>query len=63
MFDGVSFPLKGSTEIVCTFQEIHGLLRHGVAPDNISSQLSPWTSALFEFLPPYIKKQVYISPY
>lgn len=39
-------------------QEIHGLLRQGVSVDNISSQLSPWASALFEFLPPFIRKQV-----
>lgn len=41
-------------------QEIHGLLRQGVAADKISTQLSPWSSALFEFLPPFIKKQVWI---
>ncbi|KAJ6999062.1 LOW QUALITY PROTEIN: hypothetical protein NC653_015026 [Populus alba x Populus x berolinensis] len=40
----------------------HDILRHGVAPDKISSQLSPWTSALFEFLPPYIKKQLLLHP-
>lgn len=39
-------------------QEIHGLLKEGVHADNISTQLSPWSSALFEFLPPFIKKQV-----
>lgn len=39
-------------------QEIHGLLRQGVAVDKISSQLSPWASALFEFLPPFIRRQV-----
>lgn len=26
--------------------------------ENISSQLSPWANALFEFLPPFIRKQV-----
>ena len=41
-------------------QEIHGLLREGIAADKISTQLSPWSSALFEFLPPFIKKQVRI---
>lgn len=41
-------------------QEIHVLLRQGVHADKISSQLSPWAFALFEFLPPFIKKQVYI---
>lgn len=42
----------------CALQEIHGLLIQGVSADKISSQLSPWASALFEFLPPLIKKQV-----
>lgn len=42
----------------CVLQEIHGLLKQGVSADKISSQLSPWASALFEFLPPFIKKQV-----
>ena len=42
------------------FQEIHGLLRKGVSADNISGQLSPWASALFEFLPPFIKNQVLV---
>jgi len=41
-------------------QEIHGLLKEGVQVDNISTQLSSWSSALFEFLPPFIKKQVLI---
>lgn len=45
---------------LCTTQEIHGLLRQGVSAVNISSKLSPWASALFEFLPPFIKKQVLI---
>jgi len=50
--------------LICSFQylfvpqEIHGLLRQGVAVDKISSQLSPWASALFEFLPPFIRRQV-----
>ena len=43
---------------VCFIQEIHVLHREGVSIDNISAQLSPWASALFEFLPPFIKKQV-----
>lgn len=46
---------------LCTSQEIHGLLRQGVSADNISAQLSPWASALFDFLPPFIRKQVYLN--
>lgn len=42
-------------------QEIHGLLKDGVDADKISTQLSPWSSALFEFLPPFMKKQVLID--
>ncbi|KAH8509801.1 hypothetical protein Peur_051569 [Populus x canadensis] len=54
--------IESIPEVYALLKEIHGLLRHGVAPDNISSQLSPWTSALFEFLPPYIKKQLLLHP-
>ncbi|KAG6408465.1 hypothetical protein SASPL_131478 [Salvia splendens] len=43
-------------------QEIHGLLRKGVSADNISGQLSPWASALFEFLPPFIRNQLLLHP-
>lgn len=48
------------TEATC-LQEIHGLHGKGVSAENISSQLSPWASALFEFLPPFIGKQVCID--
>lgn len=46
---------------ICASQEIHGLLRQGVSADNISAQLTPWASALFEFLPPFIRKQVHLN--
>ncbi|KAL7127927.1 hypothetical protein ABFS83_14G282600 [Erythranthe nasuta] len=52
-----SFP-----EVFALLQEIHGLLRQGVSADNISAQLSPWASALFEFLPPFIRKQLLLHP-
>ncbi|KAF9686562.1 hypothetical protein SADUNF_Sadunf02G0002100 [Salix dunnii] len=42
--------------------EIHSLLKQGVAPDSISSQLSPWASALLEFLPPFIKRELLLHP-
>lgn len=42
-----------------SFKEIHVLLKNGVSTDSISGQLSPWASALFESMPPFIKKQVY----
>lgn len=44
--------------VLYILQEIHGLQGQGVSVDNISSQLSPWASALFEFLPPFIRRQV-----
>ncbi|KAL8030444.1 hypothetical protein ABFX02_14G286600 [Erythranthe guttata] len=52
-----SFP-----EVFALLQEIHALLRQGVSADNISAQLSPWASALFEFLPPFIRKQLLLHP-
>ncbi|KAK9135588.1 hypothetical protein Syun_014918 [Stephania yunnanensis] len=50
--------IESIPEIYALLQEIHGLYREGVSGDNISSQLSPWASALFEFLPPFIKTQI-----
>jgi hypothetical protein len=48
------------TNFLCSFgKEIHGLHLKGVSVENISSQLSPWATALFEFLPPFIRKQVH----
>ncbi|CAD5317377.1 unnamed protein product [Arabidopsis thaliana] len=49
-------------ELYALLKEIHGLLKEGVQVDNISTQLSPWSSALFEFLPPFIKKQLLLHP-
>ncbi|WVZ73955.1 hypothetical protein U9M48_022203 [Paspalum notatum var. saurae] len=49
-------------ELYALLQEIHGLHGKGVSVENISSQLSPWASALFEFLPPFIRKQLLLHP-
>ncbi|KAM3243256.1 hypothetical protein ACQJBY_055297 [Aegilops geniculata] len=47
-------------ELYALLQEINGLHGKGVSVENISSQLSPWASALFEFLPQFIRQQVCI---
>ncbi|KAG1359022.1 Pyrophosphate--fructose 6-phosphate 1-phosphotransferase subunit alpha [Cocos nucifera] len=49
-------------ELYALIQEIHGLHLHGASAENIPSQLSPWASALFEFLPPFIRKQLLLHP-
>ncbi|KAK4753378.1 hypothetical protein SAY87_022176 [Trapa incisa] len=54
--------IESIPEVYALLKEIHGLLRQGVHVDQISSQLSPWASALFEFLPPFIKKQLLLFP-
>ncbi|KAI6688535.1 hypothetical protein NL676_025363 [Syzygium grande] len=54
--------IESIPEVYSLLKEIHGLLRQGVSMDKISSQLSPWASALFEFLPPFIKKQLLLHP-
>lgn len=54
--------IESIPEVYALLQEIHGLLRQGVSADSISSQLSPWASALFEFLPPFIRKQLLLHP-
>ncbi|KAI3465496.1 hypothetical protein Pfo_022159 [Paulownia fortunei] len=54
--------IESIPEVYALLQEIHKLLREGVSADNISAQLSPWASALFEFLPPFIRKQLLLHP-
>ncbi|KAL0366526.1 UNVERIFIED_CONTAM: Pyrophosphate--fructose 6-phosphate 1-phosphotransferase subunit alpha [Sesamum radiatum] len=54
--------IESIPEVFALLQEIHSLLRQGVSADNISAQLSPWASALFEFLPPFIRKQLLLHP-
>ncbi|XP_009777872.1 pyrophosphate--fructose 6-phosphate 1-phosphotransferase subunit alpha [Nicotiana sylvestris] len=54
--------IESIPEVYALLQEIHGLLRQGVSADKISSQLSPWASALFEFLPYFIRKQLLLHP-
>ncbi|XP_057738400.1 pyrophosphate--fructose 6-phosphate 1-phosphotransferase subunit alpha [Arachis stenosperma] len=54
--------IESIPEVYALLKEIHGLLRQGVPTDKISSQLSPWASALFEFLPPFIRKQLLLYP-
>eukprot|EP00268_Persea_americana_P015715 TRINITY_DN1736_c0_g1_i2.p1 TRINITY_DN1736_c0_g1~~TRINITY_DN1736_c0_g1_i2.p1 ORF type:complete len:387 (-),score=74.99 TRINITY_DN1736_c0_g1_i2:1122-2282(-) len=54
--------IESIPEVYALLQEIHGLHGQGVSADNISAQLSPWASALFEFLPPFIKRQVPFFP-
>ncbi|KAJ4763288.1 Pyrophosphate--fructose 6-phosphate 1-phosphotransferase subunit alpha [Rhynchospora pubera] len=49
-------------EMYALLQEIHELHRNGIPAEKISSHLSPWASALFEFLPPFIKKELLLSP-
>ncbi|CAL9778756.1 unnamed protein product [Musa acuminata subsp. burmannicoides] len=49
-------------ELYALLQEIHGLHRQGVSVETIPSQLSPWASALFEFLPPFMRKQLLLHP-
>ncbi|XP_027362878.1 pyrophosphate--fructose 6-phosphate 1-phosphotransferase subunit alpha [Abrus precatorius] len=54
--------IESIPEVYALLKEIHTLLRQGVASDKISSQLSPWASALFEFMPPFIRKQLLLYP-
>ncbi|KAG9134234.1 hypothetical protein Leryth_019178 [Lithospermum erythrorhizon] len=54
--------IESIPEVYALLQEIHGLLKQGVSVDNISTQLSPWASALFNFLPIFIRKQLLLHP-
>nr|GEV40706.1 pyrophosphate--fructose 6-phosphate 1-phosphotransferase subunit alpha [Tanacetum cinerariifolium] len=52
--------IESIPEFHALLQEIHSLLQEGVSADKIPLQLSPWTSALFEFLPPFIRDKEYL---
>ncbi|KAF8379080.1 hypothetical protein HHK36_028508 [Tetracentron sinense] len=54
--------IESIPEVHALLQEIHALHKNGVSVDKISAQLSPWASAMFKFLPPFIKKQLLLSP-
>ncbi|KAJ1394966.1 Pyrophosphate-dependent phosphofructokinase PfpB [Sesbania bispinosa] len=54
--------IESIPEVYALLKEIHSLLRQGVAVEKISAQLSPWASALFEFLPPFIRRQLLLYP-
>ncbi|PPR94298.1 hypothetical protein GOBAR_AA26372 [Gossypium barbadense] len=54
--------IESIPEVYALLKEIHSLLRQNVSADKISSQLSPWASALFEFLPHFIRKQLLLQP-
>ncbi|KAI5418454.1 hypothetical protein KIW84_042911 [Lathyrus oleraceus] len=61
-YHGVILLLEGLVEsipeIYALLKEIHVLLQQGVAADKIFVHLSPWASTLFEFLPPFIRRQL-----
>ncbi|KAG9452142.1 hypothetical protein H6P81_005046 [Aristolochia fimbriata] len=54
--------IESIPEVHALLQEIHGLLKKGVTADNIARQLSPWASALYQFLPTFIRKQLILYP-
>ncbi|KAL6562967.1 hypothetical protein OROHE_005554 [Orobanche hederae] len=54
--------IESIPEVYALLQEILGLLREGVRAYKISAKLSPWSSALFEFLPLFIKNQLLLHP-
>ncbi|ONK58963.1 uncharacterized protein A4U43_C08F1530 [Asparagus officinalis] len=54
--------IESIPEVYALLQEIHVLLMNGVTADNISTHLSPWASALFESMPPFIKKELLLFP-
>ncbi|KAG9456610.1 hypothetical protein H6P81_001118 [Aristolochia fimbriata] len=54
--------IESIPEVYALLQEIHGLHREGISADNISAHLSPWASALIEFLPLFIRRQLLLHP-
>jgi pyrophosphate--fructose-6-phosphate 1-phosphotransferase len=53
--------IENIPEFYALLQEINSLLKQDVNVENISSHLSPWAAALFEFLPNFIKKQLLLD--
>ncbi|KAJ7551582.1 hypothetical protein O6H91_06G021000 [Diphasiastrum complanatum] len=49
--------IESIPEVNALLEEIHGLLKQGISIERIPLRLSPWASALFQFLPPFIRKQ------
>ncbi|KAK8926500.1 Pyrophosphate--fructose 6-phosphate 1-phosphotransferase subunit alpha [Platanthera zijinensis] len=49
-------------ELYALLQEIHALHGQGFSDEKIFNHLSPWASALFSFLPPFIRKQLLLHP-
>ncbi|KAK1416548.1 hypothetical protein QVD17_32339 [Tagetes erecta] len=54
--------IENIPEVNALLQEIHRFLRQGISKDKIPSQLSPWASALFQFLPPFIREELLLYP-
>jgi pyrophosphate--fructose-6-phosphate 1-phosphotransferase len=53
--------IENIPEFYALLQEINSLLKQDVNVENISSHLSPWAAALFDFLPNFIKKQLLLD--
>ncbi|KAK8934905.1 Pyrophosphate--fructose 6-phosphate 1-phosphotransferase subunit alpha [Platanthera zijinensis] len=54
--------IESIPEAYALLQDIHVLLKKGTQTDQISTNLSPWASALFESMPIFIKRQLLLSP-
>ncbi|KAI3730257.1 hypothetical protein L1987_61426 [Smallanthus sonchifolius] len=54
--------IESIPEVNALLQEVHRFLRQGISKDKIPSQLSPWASALFQFLPPFIREELLLYP-
>ncbi|KAK9063992.1 hypothetical protein SSX86_017864 [Deinandra increscens subsp. villosa] len=54
--------IESIPEVNALLQEIHRFIRQGISKDKIPSQLSPWASALFQFLPPFIREELLLYP-
>ncbi|PKA60658.1 Pyrophosphate--fructose 6-phosphate 1-phosphotransferase subunit alpha [Apostasia shenzhenica] len=50
------------TDALSAEKEIHALLKKETPTDQISANLSPWASALFESMPAFLKRQLLLSP-
>ena len=54
--------IKSISEFYFLLDEISTYMNKGIARDDIYAKLTPWSKALFDFLPPVIQQQIFNPP-
>ena len=48
-------------EVASLIMELNDLFKHGVAAAEVAARLTPWSAALFGFLPPFVQGQLLLE--